>query len=156
MVYLTDKAYVPTSAYNPKIDTAISKSNLQSGILQFAIRKNMAAEFFNLGQNQTLYTVPAGKTLFLTSLDITATAIGNSEIYVSIDKGITLNWNTIIASAYVVTTTYNKSEKTISFSYPIKILQTESLMVNSQGSGVNARVAFTGYEIDNALLPTFN
>jgi len=149
---MADVAYSPPQAYNEKLDTAISKTQLLTGIMLYGQRilLNGDIDRINIGTNSNvIYTVPDGYTLFIcnTMLDV----YGLYEMYGSIWVG---------ASQLAIMRSINAENRVLSqsFTIPITAQSTEKIKITTQVIAVgysNSIASVGGYLVANTVIPTF-
>lgn len=148
---MADVVYKPTSDYKPELNTAITKTPLLTGLMMFGTRINNTY-FLNdsITRNVAMYTVPSGKTLFITNLSITGVTVNTTSAgYVMC--GIT---NQQVHALYL-----NPRGETIfinhNYPLPLRILPGEviNLVIIPSIGTISGYLTIIGYEIDSALLP---
>ena len=145
-------AYKPTAKYNSKNDTAISKTNLNTGIMLSGQRVGVSDSAID--GTKTLYTVPFGKTLFIISAGIAVMTsnAGNAYISISSDNSSEL----IITGRASLELAYQHITK--QFSIPLKFNSGENIKLvglDDSGGVVVGAGQINGYLVDTSLLPYF-
>jgi len=151
---MADIVYKPTSAYSKELDTAISKSNLLTGLMLYGKRINLFHYLDgSTGTQQLIYTVPPGKTFFMTNATVTMYVTGAFVGNYGMGGG-----SAATSYFYIVGVTSYDGMYTQTKNYPVlmRLVSTEKIY-HSITVGVGAAAGLIeGYEIDTALLPTFN
>jgi hypothetical protein len=158
---MSDIAYKPTSNYSPELNTAITKTPLITGLMLFGER---VCESWYAASAGTfiIYTVPAGKTFFLTSISGTVITQGANANYI---MSVFIAPPAVFASirgllqleAYYVSATINDhSNQTITPAIPIRMTAGEKIGLTTAGTLPHAYLMYTGYLLETAMLPLFS
>jgi len=145
---MADIAYKPTSEYKEQYNTAITRENWQYGLLMYGQRKNFCEQDSGVF-SRTPYTVPEGKTFFLTSVALKKDGGGGGGYSYAF-----LTIGAIASGDYLLMLGANLAGYTdanLNPTIPLKLTSGERLVFTGTGSG-NATLAVWGIEIDSALL----
>lgn len=98
----------------------------------------------------TIYEVPEGKVLFITSIFITSLDslnYGQTYVYLTDENVDTL----LVANAFPT----GSGNNSITFSPPLGILEKEKLIVGRSNASTNATAGFTGFLVAAKDIPNF-
>jgi hypothetical protein len=148
--------YKPTSAYAPELNTAITKTQLQTGIILSGLRKVESTTVTRAvaGTSSTLlYTVPIGKTFFLTGCMLICSTGAGTTCTGIIKTNLT---DDLIRDEIGI---LENSRTQMPFFMALKFNNSEIFTVYNTNSAGGSTTTVTGiihgYEIDNTLIPTF-
>jgi len=153
-------AYVPTSAYSPKLNTVITKPDFFTTLALYGKR---IIESVSVTNNTVhVYDVPVGKTFFLISAQLSVAIPSTAAVLRTATLGTTPT-----AAAFLSVTVDNvnttagtgdggqicSQSSSLSFPVPIRFVSTEYIMLRSGSSLAVSTGSIVGIEIETALLP---
>ena len=153
-------AYKPPVQYKEEFNTPITKFPLISSLCLMGLKiiKNNAVSRTSIGTTSSnLYTVPVGKTFFLTSVQLDMNV---SSTFPGVLCEITQNLAGVILSTYKLpgTTTDKSRSQIITYPIPITFQVGETinnvLVIDTDSSGLvdTSLATIIGYEMDNTVI----
>lgn len=149
-LFMADKAYVPTTQYQEQFNTAITKTNLDSGILQYGKRIVAQAINSSAGGVSTVYTVPKGKQFYLTYASLMVYSPTGAVSLMGV--GPVAYSQSLI---YLISNGDGTYSDHVTPTYPLRFVEGETIQINNNGASDSTIGIVLGYEVDASLLPNF-
>jgi len=150
------RVYTPSSEYSTAYDTPSQKSTLINGLILFGQRKTFNDAGFSSAagnDNYLLYTVPAGKTFFLTHATLCIMG-GRGLKWIALTNGTT-QISTAMYGEGTATTIYGNVAIVCDYVSPLKFVATERLYSNFYRDDTGNSyytITVNGYELDDTVL----
>lgn len=144
---MVEKAYTPPIAYSKKNYTEITKQDFITTIINSGTRINIYGFLINaIDYNKDIYTVPAGKTLFLINAQLTHIGTGKTWIVINGTDVLFETHNALLGQ---------NTEQQMSYNPFLKFNSSESFRIQRLILTDDIYINMFAYEIDTSLIPNF-